>query len=151
MKRPGIIYCIPMYVVHRGASPSCGVFKDYSNMVMEITLRKEHEIKTIYYTYIWCSIWISGKEYTCQCSTHRFKPWVGRSPGEGNGNPLQYSCLENPTDRGAWWATIHGVAKRRTWLSNWAWEWSYSMVPGEGGIAHHARTTWEQRQGMGAA
>ena len=34
----------------------------------------------------------------------------GRSPGEGNGNPLQYSCLENPMDRGAWWATVHGVA-----------------------------------------
>ena len=36
---------------------------------------------------------------------------LGRSPGEGNGCPLQYSCLENPTDRGAWWATIHGVGK----------------------------------------
>ena len=35
---------------------------------------------------------------------------LGRSPGEGNGNPLQYSCLGNPMDRGAWWATIHGVA-----------------------------------------
>ena len=34
-------------------------------------------------------------------------PGLGRSPGEGNGNPLQYSCLENPTDRGAWWATVH--------------------------------------------
>ena len=41
-------------------------------------------------------------------------PGSGRSPGEGNGNPLQYSCLENPMDRGAWWATIHGVAKSRT-------------------------------------
>ena len=37
-------------------------------------------------------------------------PGLGRSPGEGNGNPLQYSCLENPTDRGAWQATVHGVA-----------------------------------------
>ena len=36
---------------------------------------------------------------------------LGRSPGEGNGNPLQYSCLENPMDRGAWWATVHGVAQ----------------------------------------
>ena len=40
------------------------------------------------------------------------------SPGEGNGNPLQYSCLENPMDRGAWWATVHGVAKNRTQLSD---------------------------------
>ena len=38
-------------------------------------------------------------------------PGLGRSPGEGNGNPLQYSCLENPTDRGAWQAIVHGVAK----------------------------------------
>ena len=41
-------------------------------------------------------------------------PGLGRSPGEGNGNPLQYSCLENPTDGGAWWATVHGVTKSRT-------------------------------------
>ena len=38
----------------------------------------------------------------------------GRFPGEGNGNPLQYSCLENSMDRGAWWATVHGVTKSRT-------------------------------------
>ena len=38
-------------------------------------------------------------------------PALGRSPGEGNGNPLQYSCLENPMEGGAWWATVHGVAK----------------------------------------
>ena len=43
-------------------------------------------------------------------------PGSGRSPGEGNGNPLQYSCLENPVDRGAWWAAVCGVAQSRTWL-----------------------------------
>ena len=43
-------------------------------------------------------------------------PGWGRSPGERNGNPLQYSCLENPMDRDAWWATVHGVAKSQTWL-----------------------------------
>ena len=43
-------------------------------------------------------------------------PVSGRSPGEGNGTPLQYSCLENPMDRGAWWATVHGVAKSETQL-----------------------------------
>ena len=41
-------------------------------------------------------------------------PGLGRSPGEGNGNPLQYSCLENPMDQGVWWATVHGVAKSQT-------------------------------------
>ena len=45
-------------------------------------------------------------------------PESGRSSGEGNGNPLQYSCLENPMDRGAWWATVHGVAKSQTQLSD---------------------------------
>ena len=45
-------------------------------------------------------------------------PGSGRSPGEGNGNPLQYSCLENPMDRGAWRTTVHGVSKSRTQLSN---------------------------------
>ena len=41
-------------------------------------------------------------------------PGTGRSPGEGNGNPFQYSCLENPMDGGAWWATVHGVTESQT-------------------------------------
>jgi len=45
-------------------------------------------------------------------------PGSGRSPGGGNGNPLQYSCLENPMDRGGWWAIVHGVTKSWTRLSN---------------------------------
>ena len=45
-------------------------------------------------------------------------PGLGRSPGDGNGNPLQYSCLENSMDGGAWWATVHGVAKSQTGLSD---------------------------------
>ena len=45
-------------------------------------------------------------------------PGSGRYPGEGNSNPLQYSCLENSMDRGAWWAVVHGVAKSQTQLSS---------------------------------
>jgi len=45
-------------------------------------------------------------------------PGLGRYPGEGNGNPLKYSCLENPMDRGAWWATVHRVIKGWTSLSD---------------------------------
>ena len=45
-------------------------------------------------------------------------PGSGRSPGEGNGNPLQYSCLENPVDGGAWWAIVHGVTKSQKQLSD---------------------------------
>ena len=44
-------------------------------------------------------------------------PGLGRPPGEGTSNPLQYSCLDNSIDRGAWWATVHGVAKSQTLLS----------------------------------
>ena len=40
-----------------------------------------------------------------------FDPWVGKIPGQGNGNPLQYSCLKNSIDRGVWWATIYGVTE----------------------------------------
>ena len=47
-------------------------------------------------------------------------PGSGSSPGEGNGSLLQYSCLENPMDRGAWWTTVHRVAKSRTRLGDWA-------------------------------
>ena len=47
-------------------------------------------------------------------------PGSRRSPGEGNGSPLQYSCLENPMDRGAWQATVHGIAKSQTQLSETA-------------------------------
>ena len=52
-------------------------------------------------------------------------PGSESSPGEGNGNPIQYSCLENPKDGGAWWATVHRVAKSRTQLSNFTHSLTY--------------------------
>ena len=58
--------------------------------------------------------WLSGKESTCNAGDIReagSSPETGRSPGRGNGNPLQHSCLENPMDRGACQVTVHGVAK----------------------------------------
>ena len=54
-----------------------------------------------------------SKESACNAGDLGLIPQLGRSPGEGNGNPLQYSCLENPMDRGAWHATVHGVARVR--------------------------------------
>ena len=54
-----------------------------------------------------------GKESACSAGDPNLVSGSGRSPGEGNGNPLQYSCLENPMDRGAWQATVHGVARVR--------------------------------------
>ena len=59
-----------------------------------------------------------GKESACNAGDLGSIPGSGRSPGEGNGNPLQYSCLENPMDRGACWATVGGVTKSQTPLSD---------------------------------
>ena len=59
-----------------------------------------------------------SKESTCNVGDLCLIPGLGRSPEGGHGNPLQYSCLENPVDRGALWATVHGVAKSQTRLSN---------------------------------
>ena len=59
-----------------------------------------------------------GKESACNAGDPSSIPWSRRSPGEGNGKPLQYSCLENSMDRGAWQATVHGVAKSQTQLSD---------------------------------
>ena len=54
-----------------------------------------------------------SKESACNAGDLGLIPGLGRSPGEGNGNPLQYSCLEYPMDRGAWQATVHGVGRAR--------------------------------------
>jgi len=59
-----------------------------------------------------------SKESACNAGDPSSMPGSGRSPGGGNGNPLQYSCLENSMDRGAWQAIVHGVAKSPTRLSN---------------------------------
>ena len=61
----------------------------------------------------------NGKELACQsrrCKSHRYNPWVRKTPGEGHGNPIQYSCMEIPMDRGAWWVKIHRVVQSQTWL-----------------------------------
>ena len=54
------------------------------------------------------------KKSPCNAGDPDLIPGLGRSPGGGHGNPLQYSCLENPMDRGAWWATVHRVAQSWT-------------------------------------
>ena len=69
--------------------------------------------------------WRSSKESACSAGDSGSIPGSGRSPGEENGNPLQYSCLGNPMDRGAWWATVHEVAKSQIWLSNSTTAMSY--------------------------
>ena len=56
-------------------------------------------------------LWLNGKESACQTEDMGSIPGLGRSPGEENGNSLQYSCLQNPMDRGAWQDTVHWVAE----------------------------------------
>ena len=62
--------------------------------------------------------WLSGKESACNAGDLGSIPGSGISLGRGNGNPFQYSCLGNPMNRGAWWGTVHGVAKSQTPLRN---------------------------------
>ena len=61
-----------------------------------------------------------GKVSACNAGDLGLIPGSGKAPGEGNGNLLQYSCLENPMEGGVWQATVHGLAKSRTWLSNFS-------------------------------
>ena len=70
---------------------------------------------------LWESSLISQHLYPSLCTNSGYSYKLLSTqpyPGEGNGNPLQYSCLENPMDRGAWWATVHGVTKSQTRLSD---------------------------------
>ena len=60
---------------------------------------------------VWLSWWLSGKESTCQAKGTGLIPGPGRSPGEENGNLLQYSCLGNLMDREAWWAAVQEITK----------------------------------------
>ena len=62
--------------------------------------------------------WLSGKESACHAGGTSSSPGQGRSPGEENDSPLEYSCLESLMDRGHWWATVHGVAKSWTRLND---------------------------------
>ena len=94
---------------------------------LEITLSSFHSYEL---DYSWCWEFCysqsirgflggsDGKESAYNAGDLSPIPGSGRSPREGSGNPLQYSCLENPMDRGAWWATVHGVAKSQTRLNN---------------------------------
>ena len=72
--------------------------------------REQMLIYAIYFLLGLCQ-YLSRQKSACSAGIMVFDPWVGRSPGGGNGNTLQYSCLENPMDRGAWWATVHGIPK----------------------------------------
>ena len=69
-----------------------------------------------------------GKESACNVGDPSSNPGLGRSPGEGNGNPLQYSCLENPKDKEAWQATVHGVAKKSDTTEQWTFHFIFHTL-----------------------
>ena len=81
--------------------------------------------------------WLSVKNMPANTGDMGLIPGLGRSPGEGNGNLLQYCCLENPMDRGALPSTVHGVAKSQTRLSN-------LTTPGGGACGNEVR--WKEKQ-----
>ena len=76
------------------------------------------------------SRWTSVKNPPANAGDARdkFSPWVRKCPGEGNGSPLQYSCLGNPTDRGAWQATVHGAAKESDTIEQLSTHTFYLLV-----------------------
>ena len=87
-----------------------------SNCCFLTYIQVSHEAGKVFHSLLWSTHqellwWLSGKESVCNARDTDLIPGSGRTPGEGNGNPFQYSCLGNPKDRGAWWATVHGVAR----------------------------------------
>ena len=74
---------------------------------------------------------LEGKASACNAGDPGSIPGSGRSPGEGNGTPLQYSCLENPMDGGAWKTTVHGVTEVRTRLSNFTFIFHFHALEKE--------------------
>ena len=82
-----------------------------------------------------------------QCGRPGFDPWVGKIPGEGNGNPFQYSCLENPMDGGVWWSTVHGITKSRTQLSDFTF-FSFTLESRE---TWSTQTTWASQWKRGGS
>ena len=85
---------------------------------METNAKFLSKVTILIYTFIYQDMGFpggpDGKESACNAGDPGLIPRLGRSPGGGSGNPLQYSCLEKSMDRGAWQATVHGVAKSQT-------------------------------------
>ena len=100
------------YFVQAKAESTCNPHnsQDTPNCIFKSWITLIFLLSKLYYKLPW---WLSGKESTCQCREDGFNPCVGKIPWRRKGSPLQYSCLGDPMDRGAWWVTIHGVAKER--------------------------------------
>ena len=100
------------------------VIFDASNRIPDKLLGNRDQIMTSH-VLVGCPGGSEGKVSACNTRDLGLILGLGRSPGEGSGNPLQCSCLENPMDRGAWLATVHGVAKCQTGLSDFTFFLSF--------------------------
>ena len=94
--------------------------RDYPKTILSSimkTVRRQHKFRVknliLLCVNIFCGLpgWLRGKESTCQCRRHVFVPWVRKIPWRRKWQPIPIFFLGNPTDRGAWWATVHGVTK----------------------------------------
>ena len=94
--------------------------KNTSQSVWSLAVYHSHHSEQVRF---WAPWGLSGKESACQCVRLNFNSWVGRSSGEGNDNPLQFSCLRNPIERGTWQAAVHGITKSGPLMSDWAGTW----------------------------
>ena len=95
------------------------VFSLQGDMIIYSLLKIDYNsqlILLIFILFFWLFQWLSGKESICNTRDMCLIPGSGRSPGGGYSNLLQYSCLENPMDRGIWQTTVHGVTKNQTQL-----------------------------------
>ena len=104
-----------------GTTPVSGLQQTIGLKQSEIhthTHTHTHPTQTHIETHNWLPWWLSGNESTCQAEDSGLIPGTGRSPGEGIGRLLQYYCLENSMDRGARRATVHGIARSQTQLTN---------------------------------
>ena len=128
---PDLFVCLLLYYRHLGDSDLTLIFfisptaKAPNNMFSRVERNcNTHLLYICYLTYgnWYCGLpwWLSCKCSACNARDLRLILGSGRSPGGGHGSPRQYSCLENPMDRGAWWATVHGVTKSQTRLSDLA-------------------------------
>ena len=105
--------------------------------------------ESLYFSVHWCVVSIlggfpggsDGKASACNAGDLGSIPEWGKSPGEGNGNPLQHSCLENPMDSGAWWAAVHGVVKSRTRLSDFPFTFHFDALEKEM-VTHSSVLAW---------
>ena len=101
--------CLARITFQVGSSPSC--HHSFTSEFYMYLIVLSHPYKVESGGLAW---WLSGKESACSAGDTGDTssiPGVGRCSGEGNGNPLQYSCLENPMDRGVWWAIVHGIVR----------------------------------------